>query len=125
MFLLDAYKKSLSRHPKRYRLRLFTYDGKSTFILTFHALKVQTGKHTEHLFSAAYRTEKARFSTLITTYFPPCLSAWTCRRGRPQFPPESFACRGMCSGGTGRCICAAHHCQGRSSIRVSTSYFGS
>ena len=38
-------------------------------------MKARTGKHTGHLSSAAYRAEKPRFSTLITTYFPPYLSS--------------------------------------------------
>ena len=45
------------------------------YILTFQVMKARTGKHTGHLSSAAYRAEKPRFSTLITTYFPPYLSS--------------------------------------------------
>jgi len=36
-FMKEPQKKSLSRHPQGHRPRLFAFDRKSTFILTFQA----------------------------------------------------------------------------------------
>ena len=118
-------KKSLSRQPEGYRLRLFAFDRKSTFILTFQAFGAYTGKHTGLRFISAQRAGNQRFSTLITTYFMPYLSAWMRRRDTQQFWPGSSACKDECSGGTGHCICAVRRYLKRSSIRASISYSGS
>ena len=124
-FVKESQKKSLSRHPQGHRPRLFAFDRKSTFILTISSFQWQTRKHTGQLISAAYRAEKQHFSTLITTYFPLCLSAWMRRKDTLQFQPENFACRNGDNGGTKQRICAAHHCQGRSPTPLSISYSGS
>ena len=65
-FVKESQKKSLSRHPQGHRPRLFAFDRKSTFILTFWALRTSTGKHTGLRFISAQRAGNQRFSTFIT-----------------------------------------------------------
>ena len=75
-FVKESQKKSLSRHPQGHRPRLFAFDRKSTFILTFGALRTSTGKHTGLRFISAQRAGNQRFSTFIPTDFGFVLSAW-------------------------------------------------